>query len=87
MSFPNWDAFLKTLRSDYDAGRLNFSDTGRFREFVQAVPESGKVPLLLQAYGLYRAAGPPGEFDRDHYFRSSAHSILISATPRAGAPS
>jgi hypothetical protein len=75
----DWPAVLSSLRRHHEAGTLTFLGDPTIGNFVQSLTGQERIPLLLAAYRRYRELGPaPEEFCFQHYFESSAHSILIS---------
>ncbi len=75
-----WSATLEALRNRHRAGSLSFFTDSTISTFVQSLQTRDRISLLLRAYKRYQELGPPPEeFCREHYFESSAHSILIGS--------
>ena len=74
-----WPAVLESLRKRHQARTLSFFQDSTLADFVASLTTSDRIRLLLSAYKTYGDLGPPpGEFSSEHYFESSAHSIVIS---------
>jgi hypothetical protein len=74
-----WPEVLESMRGRYRADPRNLSNDPTLVEYVTGLPREDRIPLLLAAYRRYRELGPPPEeFCAEHYFESSAHSLLIS---------
>lgn len=62
MASDLWDQYLAVLRASYTAapGGANFyHDRGEVKTFVERLPQSDRIPLLLTAYERYRETADP----------------------------
>jgi hypothetical protein len=79
MISADWSAVLGCLRKRCETGTLTLFNDSTIATFVQSLPPQERIPVLLSAYRRYRQLGPPpAEYCPEHYWESSAHSILIS---------
>jgi hypothetical protein len=81
VGFDRWETYLESLRAEYHkqapAERVYFfRDYGTFKDFVEKLPRSDRIPLLILAYERSRDVERSNNFDGDRHFLASAYGIL-----------